>query len=114
MATVGFTMIFVAFICVIMNFAGLELATNQELDWDREFRVTGVAQPAERLPEILQMVNAQMVRVEGGSFTMGCTPEQENCDDDEKPPRRVQINSFEIGTRPTASGTPRISRTGES
>ena len=26
-----------------MNFAGLELATNQELDWDREFRVTGVA-----------------------------------------------------------------------
>ena len=37
------TLIFVAFICVIMNFAGLELATNQELDWDREFRVTGVA-----------------------------------------------------------------------
>ena len=37
------TLILVAFICVIMNFAGLELATNQELDWDREFRVTGVA-----------------------------------------------------------------------
>ena len=37
------TLIAVAFICVVMNFAGLELAANQELDWDREFRVTGVA-----------------------------------------------------------------------
>ena len=37
------TLIFVAFICVVMNFSGLELAVNQELDWDREFRVTGVA-----------------------------------------------------------------------
>ncbi len=36
-------LILVAFICAIMNFAGLELAANQELDWDREFRVTGVA-----------------------------------------------------------------------
>ena len=54
-------------------------------------------QLAERLPDILQTVNAQMVHVEGGSFTMGCTPEQENCGDDEKPTRRVQINSFKIG-----------------
>ena len=37
------TLILIAFISVIMNFAGLELAANQELDWDREFRVTGVA-----------------------------------------------------------------------
>ena len=37
------TLILVAFIAVVMNFAGLELAVNQELDWDREFRVTGVA-----------------------------------------------------------------------
>ncbi len=33
----------VAFISIIMNIAGLEMATNQELDWDREFRVTGLA-----------------------------------------------------------------------
>ena len=50
-----------------------------------------------RLPEILQEVNAQMVRVEGGTFTMGCTPEQENCFPDEKPTRTVRIESFEIG-----------------
>ena len=37
------TLILVAFIAVVMNFAGLELAVNQELDWDREFRMTGVA-----------------------------------------------------------------------
>ena len=37
------TLIVIAFICVIMNLAGLELAANQELDWDREFRVTGTA-----------------------------------------------------------------------
>ena len=37
------TLILVAFICVVLNLAGLELATNQELDWDKEFRVTGVA-----------------------------------------------------------------------
>ena len=37
------TLMLIAFISVVMNFAGLELAVNQELDWDREFRVTGVA-----------------------------------------------------------------------
>ena len=33
----------VAFISIIMNIAGLEMATNQELNWDQEFRVTGLA-----------------------------------------------------------------------
>ncbi len=37
------TLILIAFICVVMNVAGIELAANQELDWDGEFRVTGVA-----------------------------------------------------------------------
>ena len=38
-----------------------------------------------------------MVRVEGGTFTMGCTPEQQQCDADENPARPVQVESFEIG-----------------
>ena len=50
-----------------------------------------------RLREVLQEVGAQMVRVEGGSFTMGCTPEQERCDADENPTRPVQVEGFEIG-----------------
>ena len=37
------TLMLIAFICVIMNVAGLELAVNQELDWNREFRATGFA-----------------------------------------------------------------------
>ena len=37
------TLVLVALICVVMNFAGLEVAANQELEWDREFRVGGLA-----------------------------------------------------------------------
>ena len=52
---------------------------------------------AQDMSDILRKVNVQMVRVEGGAFTMGCTSEQENCNDDEKPTRRVEVESFEIG-----------------
>ena len=37
------TLMLIAFICVIMNVAGLELAVNQELDWNREFKASGFA-----------------------------------------------------------------------
>lgn len=37
------TLILIALICVIMNVAGLEVAVDEELDWDREFRATGFA-----------------------------------------------------------------------
>ena len=39
-------MMVVALIVVIMNVAGLEMAANQDLDWDREFRATGLASVA--------------------------------------------------------------------
>jgi uncharacterized repeat protein (TIGR02543 family) len=39
-----------------------------------------------------------MVPVEGGTFTMGCTPEQgSDCDDNEKPSHRVTVGNFQIG-----------------
>lgn len=38
----------------------------------------------------------QMVRIPGGSFTMGCTREQEDCYDNEKPAHRVWVSSFEL------------------
>ena len=50
----------------------------------------------ERLLELLLTVDAQMVRVEGGSFTMGCTREQERCRGNEKPAHQVEVHSFEI------------------
>ena len=37
------TLMLVALIVVIMNIAGLEMAANQDLDWGREFRASGLA-----------------------------------------------------------------------
>ena len=37
------TLVLVAFICVILNVAGLEVAANEELDWNREFTASGFA-----------------------------------------------------------------------
>jgi formylglycine-generating enzyme required for sulfatase activity len=40
----------------------------------------------------------EMVFVEGGTFTMGCTAEQGNdCNNDEKPAHQVTLSSFSIG-----------------
>ena len=40
----------------------------------------------------------KMVKVQGGTFVMGCTSRRRNaCDDDEKPMHRVAVNSFQIG-----------------
>ena len=36
-------LISIALICVIMNVAGLEVAVDEDLDWNHEFRTTGVA-----------------------------------------------------------------------
>ena len=37
-----------------------------------------------------------MVRVEGGTFKMGCTSEQSDCEEDETPVHSVTVNSFSI------------------
>ena len=37
------TLMLIAFICVVMNVAGLELAANEDLDWNREFSSSGLA-----------------------------------------------------------------------
>lgn len=36
------TLMLVALVCITMNTAGLELAANDELDWDHEFQATGI------------------------------------------------------------------------
>lgn len=38
-----------------------------------------------------------MIYVEGGSFVMGCTSEQSDCYDDERPAHRVTVDSYYIG-----------------
>jgi len=39
----------------------------------------------------------EMVFVEGGTFTMGCTPEQGGCRNDQKPAHEVVLSDFYIG-----------------
>ena len=40
----------------------------------------------------------KMIYIEGGSFTMGCIPEQEDgCDEDNEPAHKVILNDFYIG-----------------
>ncbi len=42
-------------------------------------------------------VTFNMISVEGGTFTMGATPEQQNPNSDEKPTHRVTLSSYYIG-----------------
>ena len=51
------------------------------------------SRPKVSLDEIMR----NMVYVEGGTFTMGATSEQQNPYDDEKPTHRVSLSSFYIG-----------------
>ena len=43
-------------------------------------------------------VSFKMVKVAGGSFLMGCTSEQYNCDEDENNVRRVTLDEYYIAT----------------
>ena len=52
---------------------------------------------AKLIPQLSANLSRQMVSIQGGSFTIGCTPEQgDDCEDSEKPAHRVQVSSFEI------------------
>ena len=50
-----------------------------------------------QLPPVIQQLVANMVYVEGGTFTMGATPEQgSDADGDEKPTHQVTLKGFYI------------------
>ncbi|MEO1652965.1 MAG: SUMF1/EgtB/PvdO family nonheme iron enzyme, partial [Bacteroidota bacterium] len=52
----------------------------------------------ETQPPVIEPVDEpEMVLVKGGSFQMGCTSEQEDCGDDEKPVHSVTLDDFYIG-----------------
>lgn len=55
-------------------------------------------QEENRLSPVLQNLVNNMVRIEGGTFTMGATSEQSSdAHDDEKPAHQVTLSSFSIG-----------------
>ena len=63
----------------------------------REVEAQRLAEERRRQQE-WERLGLVMVRVEGGSFTMGCQSGRDgDCYDDEKPAHRVQVESFEIG-----------------
>jgi formylglycine-generating enzyme required for sulfatase activity len=50
------------------------------------------------IPEVVQKLENNMIQVEGGTFTMGCTSEQgSDCNDDENPAHQVTVSSFRMG-----------------
>jgi formylglycine-generating enzyme required for sulfatase activity len=55
------------------------------------------AQVYKLLSSSRKAIEPEMVRVEGGTFTMGCTSEQSDCENDEKPTHRVTVSSFQMG-----------------
>ena len=46
----------------------------------------------------------EMIHVLGGSFMMGCTPEQSDCSDNEYPEHEVTLSDFYIGKYPVTQG----------
>ena len=55
-------------------------------------------QPQNSLTITVKDVSFKMLRVQDGTFTMGCTSEQEsNCDDGEKPAHKVMLSTYYIG-----------------
>ncbi|WP_370477062.1 formylglycine-generating enzyme family protein [Tamlana flava] len=51
----------------------------------------------DNLPKEIKKIVKDMVYVKGGSFIMGCTSEQKDCEDDEYPPHQVTLSNFFIG-----------------
>ena len=47
--------------------------------------------------KIVHSTEPEMVYVQGGTFTMGCTSEQSDCHARERPAHRVTVSSFSIG-----------------
>jgi formylglycine-generating enzyme required for sulfatase activity len=55
------------------------------------------AQKAKRADFKDGKAGVEMVFVKGGAFKMGCTDEQKECEDNEKPAHNVTVGDFYIG-----------------
>ena len=60
--------------------------------------------PADLLPITVNGVTFNMIKVDGGTFTMGATPEQTNPRSIEKPTHQVTLSSYYIGETEVTQG----------
>ncbi|MBQ4508041.1 MAG: SUMF1/EgtB/PvdO family nonheme iron enzyme [Paludibacteraceae bacterium] len=76
-------------------------------DWDiaqARFKVVAQKVAAQRTFTV-SGVSFTMVRVDGGTFTMGCTSEQgSDCDSDESPAHQVTLSAYHIGQTEVTQG----------
>jgi formylglycine-generating enzyme required for sulfatase activity len=64
----------------------------------RDKKPTETPKKSTPAPDPIQQLRDNMVRIDGGTFTMGCKDRRDkDCFDWEKPARTVQISSFSIG-----------------
>lgn len=70
---------------------------QEQAEWRQKAAQEEARQRQAKVEKILALSTMVMVDVPGGSFAMGCTPEQKNCEDDEKPTHQVQVKIFQIG-----------------
>jgi formylglycine-generating enzyme required for sulfatase activity len=63
------------------------------------FEIPGIKKPVvkQKIPNVLKEIAGDMVLVQGGTFTMGCTDEQESfCSDNEYPAHQVTLDNYYI------------------
>lgn len=70
--------------------------------FERGYRSVGQVQPSPpapdpTLPAPIRQLIADMVPIEGGTFWMGCTPGDGECEEDEKPRHQVTVKDFKLG-----------------
>ena len=74
-----------------MKISAEDYKTNEE---------TVILKPNEKVNKSITLEKGsdfEMIFVKGGTFTMGCTSEQSDCNDDEKPAHKVTVSDFYIG-----------------
>ena len=75
----------------------LEAQRRQEVA-EQERPVDTGSRPMPGIPAAIRELEANMVRIPGGSFQMGCVAgRDQNCFNGEKPPRRVTVPAFMLG-----------------
>ena len=84
--------------CIVAAIVCIFMFTNKEASDDKIQIGDFSGQVEETLPPVLQSLINNMVYVEGGTFTMGATPEQgSEAESDEKPAHQVTLSAFSIG-----------------